>query len=154
MSRRLIFLAPDDPRLEGATRIEPGYPRDYTEEQMRGWLRDLDAVLDLPPREQERLRQADPAMLTDRERALRTAQSKFLDNPEHGIKGDLRPDGVVELEGGRHRTAYARDEGLTAIPVWVSGSDRELADLERTAAMRRSVTPAREHDTPTRGAER
>lgn len=146
MSRRLLFFSPSDERLEGACRIDGTYPRGYTEEDMRRWAKDLDRVLALSPEERARLRATKLESLTPDEQALRCAQAHHLDDPSRGIKGSLRPDGKIELDGGRHRAAYAQERGVAALPVWVSGGVRELDALERKCLSPQRVTGAARDD--------
>lgn len=50
------------------------------------------------------------------------------------MKGYLREDGRVELEGGRHRAAYMVEQGIGPVPVWVSCEDPQRLQELRDAS--------------------
>ena len=56
MARRLIVIPRPAARLVGAERIGAGYPRDYTESDMRRWAADLERLYATAPDELARLR--------------------------------------------------------------------------------------------------
>ncbi len=155
MPRQLIPITRARARLVGDTRIEPGYSKDFSAAQMRGWAADLDRLQRLPPAEVDRLRATPPDRLIPEEQRLRVAYDKFLAEPDRGIKGTLRDDGTVELQGGRHRTAYLLEQGVEPVPVWVTAADetklgRLRAECERDARL--DQTEMRRTDMP--GPER
>lgn len=134
MARRLILLDPS--RLDGVTPIEPGYPRDYTAQDMRTWAADLERYFRTPAADLARWRAAPPETLAPEQRGVVRAYDAYFVAPERGIKGSLREDGKVELDGGRHRAAYLTERG-TPIPVWVSARDeRQLDALSSRRAAR------------------
>lgn len=137
MARRLILI--DEPRrvLDGATPIEPGYPRDYTADDMRAWAADLERYYRTPAEDLARWHAAPRESLTpDQQRVVRTF-AQFFEAPDRGIKGSLRDDGTVELIGGRHRAAYLMEQGVRPIPVWVTARDeRQLDELGRRGRRR------------------
>lgn len=130
MARRLILI--DEPRrlLEGATPIEPGYPRDYTADEMRGWAADLQRYYRTPAEDLSRWCAAPrDSLAPEQQRVVRVYETLFVE-PDRGIKGALREDGKVELYGGTHRAAYLMEQGTRPIPVWVTARDeRQLDEL-------------------------
>jgi hypothetical protein len=137
MARRLILI--DEPRrvLDGATPIEPGYPRDYSPDEMRSWATDLERYYRTPVEDLARWRAAPPESLAPEQQRVVAVYDKFFVASERGIKGTLREDGKVELRGGRHRAAYLMERGTTPIPVWVTARDeRQLDELGRRGRRR------------------
>lgn len=144
MARSLVFVPPVQGLLVGSTPITPGYSHGYTQAEMRQWADDLDRLYKtveadraLPP-DQRRLQTwlATPRdQLSPEARGVVEAHDKLLNpgNYDRGIKGDLLPDGRVELSGGRHRANYILERGGDPVPVWVSSHDpRRLEDFRLT----------------------
>jgi hypothetical protein len=158
VARRLIVIPRPGSRLEAAERIGPGYPRDYTESDMRHWADDVQRLNATPPDELQRLRSLSRDRLTPAQRGVVDAHEHYFTDPSRGIKGSLREDGIVELDGGRHRAAYLieREE---PVPVWVSCPDERRLDeyavrCEREMAQGRERANGRSHDDRDRGDDR
>ena len=128
MPRRLILIPRARSRLVGATRIESGYSKDYTPEQMRAWADDLARLQRTPAADLERWRSMTPDDLTPEQRGTLAAQDAYFSEAPRGIKGSLREDGLVELDGGRHRAGYLLERDVDPIPVWVSCPDERRLD--------------------------
>jgi hypothetical protein len=128
MARRLVLIPYPSERVVGATRIEPGYPRQYTPDEMRGWANDLKRSYATSPDELQRLGSAPPQLLTDEQRRILDVHNHLFNDASTGIKGSLRPDGRVELDGGRHRAGYLLEQGINPMPVWVSAPDQRQLD--------------------------
>ena len=149
-------------RLTGAHRIEPGYPKSYTPEQMRAWADDLNRLNHTSPEELQRLRTAPLDLLNDEQRARVAAYNMYYGDGESRLKGSLRDDGSVELENGSHRVAYMEDRSVDSVPVWVWANDtnrlerfraeceaeREASPNERSA--RSQARQRQDRDTPER----
>jgi hypothetical protein len=156
MPRELVWTTRPRQRLTGDLRIDAQYQRDYTPEQMRRWAHDVEQLRTLPQGELQHWLSVPREERTGDQNRLLDSSLRFLD-PNEGIKGDLRADGIVELQGGCHRAAYLMEQGVDPVPVWVSSRDsarltalrqqceREVAARERAEAHLRSgrkVTPA------------
>jgi hypothetical protein len=128
MARRLVLIPYPSERVVGATRIEPGYPRQYTPDEMRAWANDLKQSYATSPDELQRLGSAPPQLLTDEQRRILDVHNHLFNDASTGIKGSLRPDGRVELDGGRHRAGYLLEQGINPMPVWVSAPDQRQLD--------------------------
>src|SRR4051794_10999574 len=129
--RRLVLIPRAQARLVDTTRIEPGYPKGYTPEQMRGWAEDVKQYNNTSPEELARLRSTSPAWLSPDQQRLLDVEHYYFEEPDRGIKGSLRPDQTVEIDGGRHRAGYMVEQGVDPVPVWVSApSERELEDFD------------------------
>ena len=130
MPRELIHVTRSASRLTGQTRLEPGYPKDYTAEQMRMWADDMDRLNRTSPAELSRLQALAPDQRSPEEQRMLVVHDTYLTDNTYAIKGSLRPDGKVELDGGRHRAAYMVERGVDPVPVWVWAPDqRQLDDL-------------------------
>lgn len=130
MPRELSLVTRAASRLEGTTRIEPGHPRDCTPEQMRMWADDMARLNRTSPDEHARLRAGSPADLTREQQRMLAVQDRLLLDASVGIKGSLRDDGKIELDGGCHRAGYMVERGVDPIPVWVPAPEqRQLDDL-------------------------
>ena len=127
VARKLIVIPEAPSRIEGAVRIDASYPRMYTEAEMRQWAVDTERLLNTPPAAIERLRTMGRDRLTPEERVVARVYDEYFVDPSRGIKGSLRDDGVVELDGGRHRAAYLIERGVD-VPVWVSTPDQGRLD--------------------------
>src|SRR4051812_11281660 len=108
-------MPPSRGLFAGLLPVRPGYPRPYTEADMRAWSDDLgrlyrmieqDRRLPLGKRPLDALLDAPRDRLTPQARRIVDAHRQLLTAPQTAIKGDLRPDGRVELSGGRHRAHY------------------------------------------------
>lgn len=155
MARRLIVIPRPAWRLEGAERIGEGYPRDYTEADMRRWAADVGRLHATPPEEVERLRSLPRERLSPGERGVVRAYESYFTEPSRGIKGSLRDDGIVELDGGSHRAAYMIERDVP-VPVWVSGPDERRLDeyamrCERELAQERTRADRRPREDVDRG---
>ncbi len=139
-------------RLEGSTTIEPGYAKSYTPDEMRMWADDLDRYIRAPPAEVERWRATATTELTPEQRRVLAVHDKFYTEAALGIKGSLRDDGKVELDGGRHRAGYLLERDVDPIPVWVSARDEQQLDAFEAQCARerpaRTEAPAREERPP------
>jgi hypothetical protein len=136
-------------RLTGDRRIDETYQRDYTPEQLRRFAHDVEQLRTLPEGELQRWQSVPRAELNGDQNRLLNSAHKFLDSSK-GIKGDLRQDGIVELQGGTHRAFYCIEQGVDPVPVWVGSRDsarlnalrqqceRELSMRERAQAHLRS----------------
>jgi hypothetical protein len=134
MSERCLVFISEPERLSGLTPIQPGYPKPYSASEMRGWAGDLRRVYRLSPDELERLRRTPAQMLTPDQQRLQRADQRFLRDSSDGVKGYLREDGRVELDGGRHRAAYMLEQGIGPVPVWVSCEDpQRLRELRQSS---------------------
>ncbi len=120
MAGRLILVPPSRTLMPDAEPIGPGYPRDYTPEDMRRWADDLAHLY--------RVAEADGRMPADDRRVVET-RDKLMTEAHRGIKGSLRDDGTIDLTGGRHRAHYIIERGTDPVPVWVTA--RDPAALER-----------------------
>lgn len=109
----------------GAVKIDNSYPRSYSETEMRQWAQDLKSTYRSHPDDIERWSTLDTSALSAEQRRLVKAHRALFTDPERGIKGSLRDDGLVELDGGRHRAAYMVEQGVEAVPVWVTAPDAE-----------------------------
>lgn len=117
-------------RLDGAHRIELGYPKSYTLEQMRAWADDLDRLNQTPPEALEGLWNTSLDQLNDEQRARLAAYNMYYGDGEGRIKGSLLDGDRVELENGSHRVAYMKERSVDSVPVWVWASDaRQLEQL-------------------------
>jgi hypothetical protein len=128
MARRCILIPRPDTRLRGSTTIEPGYPKPYTPEQMREWADDLDRYNRTPPADRDRWRALADDQLTPDQRRVVAVHDTYFTEASRGIKGSLRDDGTVELDGGRHRAGYMLERDVDPIPVWVSAPDERQLD--------------------------
>ena len=139
MPRTLVYTPPVRGLLVGTTPITPGYSHGYTQAEMRQWADDLDRLYKTVeadrslPADQRRLQTwlATPRdQLSPQARGVVEAHDKLMnrDNYDRGIKGDLLPDGRVELSGGRHRANYILERGTAPVPVWVSSHDPQRLD--------------------------
>jgi hypothetical protein len=149
MPRELVWMTRPRQRLTGDRRIDAQYQRDYTPEQLRRWAHDVEQLRTLPEGELQRWQAVPRGELTGDQNRLLDSAYKFLDSTK-GIKGDLRPDGIVELQGGSHRAFYCMEQGVDPVPVWVGSQDsarlkalrqrceRELAMREQAQAHLRS----------------
>lgn len=116
MPRALVFVPAQSGMLVGSTPIGPGYPRSHRPDDMRQWANGLERLY------------RDIEARGDGSAAGRTAQDAhrhFLSEPAAGIKGSLRDDGRVVLDGGRHRAHYLLERGTDPVPVWVSARDSD-----------------------------
>lgn len=137
MPRQLILIPPDV-QLAGAQPVGPGYAKPYTAQQMRGWsndaalLRRIEDEDRAQPPEQRRLHRwlaSPPEQLDPPVRRLVETHRQLMDGDAHGIRGDLLPDGTIDLQEGKHRAHYLREAGQP-VPVWVEARDqRELDQL-------------------------
>jgi hypothetical protein len=142
MPRELVYI-PDPRVVTGAGPIGPGYTKDNTPEDMRGWAADLESLYrtmeadsGLPPgsRRVDQLRAADAGRLSSEARRLKDVDHRLMGtNRLERIEGDLGPDGRVELANGRHRAHYVFERGTTPVPVWVSSADQRELDGFRDA---------------------
>lgn len=126
MPRRLVLIPLPFP-LDGMERIDAGYPRPYTERDMRGWAADVDRALVTDQDVISRLERLPREERAADEQRLLDARRHFLTEPALGVRGTLRPDGAVEIDGGRHRASYIAEQG-TLLPVWVSSDDARRLD--------------------------
>ncbi|MDX6720558.1 MAG: hypothetical protein QOJ63_2812 [Solirubrobacteraceae bacterium] len=130
MPRELILVTRSAERLTGATRIEPGYPRDYTADDMRMWADDMGRLNRVSPAELRDLRASRPDQLSSEQQRMLAVHDRCMTNAQDGIKGSLGRDGRIELDGGRHRAAYMIERGVDPVPVWVwAPEQRQLDDL-------------------------
>ena len=130
LPRELIHVTRSASRLTGQTRIQPGYPKDYSAEQMRMWADDMDRLNRTSPVELSRLQALPPDQRSAEQQRMLVVHDTYLTDNTYAIKGSLRPDGKVELDGGRHRAAYMVERGVDPVPVWVWAPDqRQLDDL-------------------------
>lgn len=137
----------------GATRIEPGYPKDYTPEQMRGWAEDVDHLNRVSPAELDRWQMLAPEQLTPEQRRVLVARDTYYGDSDARLKGSLREDGTVEMDNGSHRVWYMQERGVDPIPVWVSSPDERRLDrfseqCERELQQTREAAPARVDPPP------
>jgi hypothetical protein len=139
MPRQLIMIPPDV-RLAGARPVAPGYPKPYTAQQMRGWSNDAALLRQIEeedrgqPPQQRRLHRwlaSPPERLDPTARRLVEAHRKLIEDDAHGIRGDLLPDGTIDLEDGKHRAYYLRESGQP-VPVWVRARDQRQLDALAT----------------------
>jgi hypothetical protein len=131
MPRKLILIPRPQDRLLDTTRIEAGYPRQYTPEQMRDWAADMSRYDDMSPEGLARLRSLPGDQLSPEQQRILDVEHYYLEEPDRGIKGSLRSDGTVEINGGRHRAGYMIEQGVDRVPVWVSAaSERELESFD------------------------
>lgn len=149
MPRKLILIPQPAARLEGATHIEPGYPKGYDESDMRRWAADVERLYATPPDEVARLRALPREQLTPDQRGVVAAHEHYFAEPSRGITGSLREDGVVELDTGRHRASYMLERGTDPIPVWVSARDQRALDAYAQRC-RGAAGPARQRQEPSR----
>src|SRR3954451_22768483 len=124
MPRQLILVTQPRSRLAGATTIDPGYPRNYTPDDMRMWAEDLERLYATSPSDLARWRSLAPDHLTLEQRRTLVVQDKYFTEPERGINGSLRDERTVDLDRGRHRAGYLLERGIDPIPVWVSAPDQ------------------------------
>jgi hypothetical protein len=153
VARQLVLIPRPRERLVGARGIEPGYPRDYTPEQMRQWAGDLDRLNRTAPEELERWQRTAPEQLTPEQQRSLVAYTKYYGDSDARLTGSLLPDGTVDLTNGHHRVAYLQEQGVEPVPVWVAATDqRELdrftAECERELARQspREAPPPRVAD--------
>lgn len=145
VQRKLILVTRSAARLDGATLIEPGYPRDHTPEQMRGWAHDLDRYNHLASEERDRILALPADERSPEEARMDDVHSKHFVEHQRAINGMLRDDGVVELDAGRHRAGYMVEQGVDLIPVWLKCDDeRQLDEFDRHCARERTATIVRE----------
>jgi hypothetical protein len=132
MPRSLVLVPPFPQLFAGTTPVGPGYPRTYTPQEMRAWAvgaERLDRVMDADRSLPAGQRRLDRWLATPRDqlpadaRAAVDAFRKLHADPGAGIRGTLRSDGKVELEGGRHRAHYLVERGASPVPVWVDCPD-------------------------------
>jgi hypothetical protein len=152
MARSLVLVWPCNALLVGATPIRPGYPRQFTPQEMRAWADDLarlyqtvEADRALPPG-QRRLAVwlgAPRDQLTPEAQRVVEVHEKLLSEAGRGISGSLLDDGRVGLATGRHRAHYALERGSGPVPVWVS-----CADDARLQAFRATCHAAVERSRP------
>jgi hypothetical protein len=131
--------------LDGSTPIERGYPKPYTPDQMREWMRQVAAINRCLaedrhlPVEQRRLERYQTSPADAEERALgETYRTLFRDDGPNAIRASLDASGRLEIDQGRHRVHYAREQGAAVLPVWVSTPT--AADATRLAARCRAAT--------------
>jgi hypothetical protein len=142
LPRELIHVTRSASRLTGQTRIEPGYPKDYTPEQMRMWADDMARLNRTSPAELSRLQALAPDQRSPEEQRMLVVHDAYLTDNTHAIKGSLRPDGKVELDSGRHRAAYMVERGVDPVPVWVwAREQRQLDDLRAQCDAERRRAP-------------
>jgi hypothetical protein len=132
-TRALVLVPPSLPLLQGSSAIGSSYPRTYRDADMRAWADDLATLYrvveedrSLPPKDRrlERWLATPRDLLPDANaRAVVDVHRQLMGDPASGIKGSLRSDGRIELDGGRHRAHYILERGDTPVPVWVSASD-------------------------------
>lgn len=132
MPRMLLLLPPSPLLIQGATPIGQGYPRSYTDADLRDVARQLDEICRAheadcrnPGGDQrmERItRRQEP--VTPEDTRLAETYDKFFRDPSAGVRGSLGRDGRVELDAGRHRAYYVMERGVP-VPVWVSAPDRK-----------------------------
>lgn len=128
MARSLILVPAF--RMVGATAIDERYPRSYTPDDMRRWAADLHRALAVDPTELDAWRALSPDERSPEQAGAVQAHDRFLGDPADGIKGSLREDGRVDLDGGRHRAHYIADRADALVPIWVSApSARSLDDF-------------------------
>jgi hypothetical protein len=134
----MLVLIPNSGRvLLGAEPIRAEYPRPYRPEQMRAWAHDLDRFYELSRADRIALLSAERERLPPNAARVRAVYDNYFLEPDRGVKGDLGPDGRVELAGGRHRAAYMVEQGTSPIPVWVSCQDSaQLARFRDTCHAR------------------
>lgn len=132
MPRALVLVPQAGARLAGAAPIGPDYPRSYTPAEMRGWADDLARLYQTSSRELSEWRALPPSRLSREQRGVLAAQDGYFGDAGRAIKGSLRGDGRVDLDGGRHRVAYLLERGVDPVPVWVTSSDARA--LERFEA--------------------
>ncbi len=136
MPRKLILVTRPGERLRESSTIEPGYPKPYTPEQMRAWADDLDRYNRTSAADRERWRALPDEQLTPEQRRVVAVHDTYLTDAPRGIKGSLRDDGTVELDGGRHRAGYMLERDVDPIPVWVSAPDQRRLDAFETQCNR------------------
>lgn len=142
MPRRLIFITQPRSRLTETTTIEPGYSKGYSPDEMRMWAEDLDRYNRTPPADVEHWRSMAAHQLSPEQRRTLAVHDKYFVEAASGIRGSLRADQKVELDGGRHRAGYLLEQGVDPVPVWVwAGDQRQLEALEAQCAQER--LPAR-----------
>jgi hypothetical protein len=133
----LVLVPPSRGLLAGSTPIGAGYPRDYTPQQMRAWSDDLARLYRTAEADRARpagQRRLDVWRATPRDQLSPDARrvvelhDKLFVSADRGIKGSLRPDGSVELDGGRHRAHYLLERGTEPVPVWVRSSDPQQVE--------------------------
>jgi len=149
--RALVLIPPSRALFHGALPVGPGYPRPYSDAEMRAWSDDLGRLYRTIERDRGRQpgqRRLDALLAAPRdrlgreERGVVDAHRQLLAAADQGIKGDLRTDGRVELSGGRHRAHYVLERQSDPVPVWVSC--RESGTLERfRSACQRAVERSR-----------
>lgn len=140
--RQLILIPRSQSRLVGATTIGPGYTKGYTPDEMRTWADDLDRCNRTSSAELERWQTIPADQLTPEQRRTLAVRDKYFGDPQAGIKGSLRPDERVELDGGRHRAGYILERGVDPVPVWVSAPEQR--DLDAFSAQcERELQPVR-----------
>lgn len=117
------------------------------------WADDLDRLYRTSPEDLNRWKEMPANQLSQEQRRTLAVRDKYFIQPELGIKGSLRDDGKVELDGGRHRAGYLLERGVDPVPVWVSAPDqRQLDALEAQCARERlparTDAPARDEPPP------
>lgn len=130
MPRELILVTRSATRLTGTTRVEPGYPKHYTEEDMRMWADDMGRLNRTSPAELRDLRASRPEQLSSEQQRVLDVHERCMTDPHYGIKGSLGCDGRIALDNGRHRAGYMIERGVDPVPVWVwAPEQRQLDDL-------------------------
>jgi hypothetical protein len=127
MPRNLVLIPRSESRLSGTTRIDSGYAKGYTPEEMRRWAEDAERLRKTSPADIERWCSTPPEQLTPEQQRLTRVHKELYTEHQRGIHGCLRDDGTVELDGGRHRAAYMAERG-EAVPVWVWSDDSRKLD--------------------------
>lgn len=130
--------------LDGDTAIDRGYPKPYSPEQMRDWMRQVKLIHEYMaedrtlPFEDRRLTRCQAAPTSPDERVLgETYRALFRDDGSTAIRASLNEAGRLEVDAGRHRVHYAREEGVEVLPVWVSTPTE--ADARRVAVQCRDA---------------
>ena len=136
------------------TLIEPGYPRDYTPEQMRTWADDLQRLHRTSAAELDAWRATAPEQLTPEQRRTLAVRNHYFTEPSRGIVGSLLPDGRVQIDQGRHRAGYLIERGVDPVPVWVSHADPRVLDAFGSACAREIEARRGEAPVPSRSGER
>lgn len=120
---------------------------------MRRWADAYARLQRIPADELASWRARSNSDLSPDQRDLLASDKKLRGAPDDGIKGSLRDDRLVELDGGRHRAAYLMERGIDPLPVWVTAPgerqlDRFEADCNRESLRgNRGSRPMREEDS-------
>ena len=142
MPRALVLVPPSPVLVRNALAIGPGYAHGRTPNEMRSWAGGLGRLYQvvqedhLRPADQRRLQAwlATPSdrLSPDAQRVV-AAHRQLLTEADHPIRGDLQPDGHLDLKAGRHRAHYIMEREAGPVPVWVDGPDADQLVKFRSA---------------------